>query len=153
MKRLSDDFSRGFDRKAEFHGIDDIREAVMNVYIESLQKMIAGAANAPHVQPLFQKAGICVLFISEAETAAMKMGDGELQFMRVFAESRPDITIIGTDGALENLITGKNSLRALERDKELSVKCTFRNKLWLESVFLMSKHHSQHNYLSSVPRD
>ncbi|WP_169823888.1 hypothetical protein [Bacillus marinisedimentorum] len=143
MKILSDDFSRKFDGEGEFQGKDVSLKAVMNMFVVSLTKMIAGAGNAPHLQPLFKKPEMMMFFFSEEEAAAVELSDKGLRLLYALPDTCPDIIIRGCDGALVNLITGMKPLRTLERDKELSVKCTFRNKLWLESLFLMSKHHGQ----------
>lgn len=108
--------------------------------IESLKIFQLAIKQQAHVLPLLEHIDLRVKFVCEQNTFQLIIKDGEIFILHDRKDSSQSTSEIRGDlNIIQQLLEGKERLRVLERNGQLTVTAPLRTTLLLESVFYLTK--------------
>lgn len=107
--------------------------------IEALKAVQITIKQQGHVLPLLEHSRIRVNLVCEQKTNQVIIKDGEFFILHDSEATQTIPEIRGDLKAMKQLLEGKERLRALERNGQLSISAPLRTTLLLESIFYLTK--------------
>ncbi|WP_026567860.1 hypothetical protein [Bacillus sp. UNC41MFS5] len=107
--------------------------------IEELKTFQLAIKQQGHLLPLLEHIHTRVNLICEQNTYQIFMKDREIFILHDSNETQTIPEIHGNLHAMKQLLTGKERLRALERNGQLRISAPVRTTLLLESIFYLTK--------------
>jgi hypothetical protein len=116
--------------------------------IEALKTFQLAIKQHRHVLPLLEHSHIRINLICEQNTYQIIIKDREIFILHDSGETQAIPEIRGDRKAMKLLLEGKERLRELERNGQLSISTPLRTTLLLESIFYLTK--AQENFANII---
>jgi hypothetical protein len=107
--------------------------------IEALKTFQLAIKQQGLVLPLMEHINLRVNLVCEQKIMQIIIKDGELFTLYAREDTQAETEIRGDLNAIKQLLEGKERLRILERNGQLTVSAPLRATLLLESIFYLTK--------------
>lgn len=104
-----------------------------------LSQMVSVAQEKEQLTILLKEKQLQVKMISEKEEWFLLFTDGTVKINSSANEEATSVTITGKESEIELVMTGQVKLREAERRDKIHLTASFRNALFLESFFYLTK--------------
>lgn len=107
--------------------------------IEALKTFQLAIKQQGHVLSLMEHINLRVNLVCEQKIMQIIIKDGDLFTLYAREDTQAETEIHGDLKAIKQLLEGKERLRVLERNGQLTVSAPLRTTLLLESIFYLTK--------------
>ena len=98
-----------------------------------------------HIEIFMKKASLSLKIQCDEEYLTLIILNGFIKIDTAQKIENPDVFISGTSESLTSIIEGKETLRKLEQTGKIKILSTFRNMLFLETLFILGKEKKMNN--------
>lgn len=95
-----------------------------------------------HISCLLKDVSFSLCMETGKNKVPIMFRDGAILISSPYHDESYDVTISGTEESIHSVLIGEERLRSAMKARKLTVKSTFRRILFLESLFILSKRHS-----------